>query len=220
MANDYKNRGSRGKPPAKKRRSSPQRKRRPAAKASLVDRARAAGWGKFLAGLIIGAVAVSTWLFTSNNNHTEAQTDCPVVDEKICPVVEERIAIPEVDEPRYDFYAMLEQIEVVVPDIEDELPASSRSNNNGNRPNRPTPASNAAYILQAGSFRNAKDAETRKAELALLGFEASIQSIALAADDTRHRVRVGPFSNSRKISLAQSKLLNNGIDVLLIRVTE
>jgi len=72
------------------------------------------------------------------------------------------------------------------------------------------------YYLQAGAFREVSDAESARAKLALLGFEASVTD---RSTDTGvlHRVRVGPFTQVEDMNKVRSKLSENGIDVAVVR---
>lgn len=72
------------------------------------------------------------------------------------------------------------------------------------------------YYLQAGAFREVADAESTRAKLALLGFEAAVSD---RATDTGvlHRVRMGPFTQLDAMNRARSKLSENGVDVAVVR---
>ena len=65
-------------------------------------------------------------------------------------------------------------------------------------------------ILQVGSFHSASEADSLKAQLALLGLQASVKS-ALVNDDTWHRVQLGPFSSETNLSRAKNLLIENSI---------
>jgi len=108
----------------------------------------------------------------------------------------------------YDFFTVLPEMEVVVP--EQELKDSS-----GGQSRMPqTDTEN--YLLQVGSFRQAGDAEQMKARLALLGMTAKIQSVNVN-NATWHRVRVGPVTGARQADELRSRLANNGIDSLVMK---
>ncbi|MBN9286444.1 MAG: SPOR domain-containing protein [Gammaproteobacteria bacterium] len=62
------------------------------------------------------------------------------------------------------------------------------------------------YVIQAGSFRQLSQAEELKAQLALSGFEASIQTFKLSPRDTRYRVFIGPFTSKDKADFQQAQL--------------
>mgnify|MGYP000559025921 CR=1 FL=1 len=78
---------------------------------------------------------------------------------------------------RYDFFTVLPEMEVVVP--EQELSRQTR-------PEAPVPAQadGEQYILQVGSFQERADAEQRKARLALMGESATIQTVTVNDHET------------------------------------
>lgn len=73
------------------------------------------------------------------------------------------------------------------------------------------------YYLQAGAFRGKADAESMKAKLALLGFEASV-SERQADNGTLYRVRIGPFNQMETMNRVRGKLSDNGVDVAVVRI--
>jgi len=109
-------------------------------------------------------------------------------------------------EPKFNFYTILPELEVLIPDAETRPPESKYE--------RSTAAGAAAgkqYILQAGSFRNQDDADKLKATLALLGFEANVQNVTIN-QEAWHRVRLGPYANTsdlyRNINLLHEHDIN------------
>lgn len=72
------------------------------------------------------------------------------------------------------------------------------------------------YYLQAGAFREMADAESTRAKLALLGFEAAI-SDRNSDSGVLHRVRVGPYNQVEAMNKARAKLLDSGVDVAIVR---
>jgi cell division protein FtsN len=125
-------------------------------------------------------------------------------------LVEEEIAEPS--KPRYDFFTVLPEMEVVVP--EQEL---SRNADKA-QPATQTTAGTVQdrYILQAGSFRNSTDAEQMKAQLALLGSMATVQVVTVNGE-TWHRVRIGPFQGARQADEMRRMLSDNNIDTLVMK---
>lgn len=111
----------------------------------------------------------------------------------------------EPEEPRYDFYTILPQAEVVVPDYEiktrvrEQLVGKTKA---------------AKYIMQAGSFREASEAERHKAKLALLGIESRVEK-AKVGNVIWHRVKVGPYDNPASVSTIKELLQKNGIGVIV-----
>jgi cell division protein FtsN len=60
------------------------------------------------------------------------------------------------------------------------------------------------------------DAESTRAKLALLGFEAAI-SDRNSDSGVLHRVRIGPYAQAETMQKARAKLLDNGVDVAIVR---
>lgn len=111
--------------------------------------------------------------------------------------------------PRFDFYKMLPNFEVVIPEQDKAVQRS------GDIAEIETPG---AYVLQAGSFREHADADRLKASLALLGIQSSIQEVTIDNAQTWHRVRIGPYTDLDKINDIRDRLQENGIPALVIRV--
>jgi cell division protein FtsN len=108
---------------------------------------------------------------------------------------------------RFDFYEVLPQLEVVVTD--DTTRAASP---------RPRPAeAPGSFLLQAGSFSAAADADRLQANLALLGFESHVQRVTID-NSVFHRVRIGPIDDADAAKKTQRALREQGIDSLLMRV--
>jgi cell division protein FtsN len=111
--------------------------------------------------------------------------------------------------PRFEFYTLLPEMEVAVPDAELK-PGSSET--------RKASAAPGTYYLQAGSFRLPEEADKMKANLAFLGLESSIQTVAINGADTWHRVRIGPFSDLAELNEARRRLLENKIESIVLKV--
>jgi cell division protein FtsN len=112
-------------------------------------------------------------------------------------------------ENRFDFYDILPQFEVVVPD-------EAAPQRTGARPRAPEPP--GSYLLQAGSFSAAADADRMKANLALLGFESHVQRVTLDGGNVFNRVRIGPVEDLDAAKRTQRQLRDAGIDTLLMPV--
>jgi len=109
---------------------------------------------------------------------------------------------------RYEFYTLLPESEVVIPD--QELAEHSKGAKSTTKPP-------GTYMLQAGSFRNPKEAKTRKGELALLGIVANIQNVTIGGD-TWYRVRVGPFATFGEINRVRNRLQDNNINAIPVKI--
>ena len=118
------------------------------------------------------------------------------------------------DEPVFDFYAVLPQMEVIVPKSDQETRPTQDSDDAETLKHR----HDERYLLQAGSFRNAADADKRRAALILQGYDVRVQAVKLDSGDTWHRVMVGPFDNANTMHRAQDKLVTAGIETLPIKV--
>ena len=110
---------------------------------------------------------------------------------------------------KYDFYEMLPNFEVVVPekekDVKRDLPATARVERPG------------VYVLQAGSYRNEADADRVRAQLAMQGIDAKVQRVAVDAD-VWHRVRIGPITRLDDLNKLRKQLQAADVDALVIRV--
>jgi cell division protein FtsN len=74
-----------------------------------------------------------------------------------------------------------------------------------------------AYI-QAGSFPTTQAADSRRASLALLGYESFIEH-AVVNGKAYRRVIIGPLNDNNEISRTRRRLRNEGIDTVLRVVT-
>ncbi|MBF8291830.1 MAG: hypothetical protein HW417_512 [Steroidobacteraceae bacterium] len=114
------------------------------------------------------------------------------------------------DEPveRYDFYEMLPNFEVVVPEreaaVRRDLPAALVEKA-------------GSYVLQAGSYREFNEADRVRAQLALQGIESKVQRVSVD-NDTWHRVRIGPITDLKELNRIRDRLREADMDVLVIRV--
>jgi cell division protein FtsN len=110
---------------------------------------------------------------------------------------------------KYDFYEMLPNFEVVVPekekDVKRDMPATARIERPG------------VYVLQAGSYRNEADADRVRAQLALQGIDAKVQRVAVDAD-VWHRVRIGPITKLDELNKLRKQLQAADVDAIVIRV--
>ena len=113
--------------------------------------------------------------------------------------------------PRFDFYKILPGTEEPVTDqqLKDAQQKASTA----------APVKDE-FFLQAGAFQNAPEADNRKAQLALLGLEATIQTATMPDKSVWHRVRVGPYTAIEEINRARDLLKQNGIETTLLKVRE
>jgi cell division septation protein DedD len=73
------------------------------------------------------------------------------------------------------------------------------------------------YFLQAGAYQNAADAEDQRAKLALMGIEASMQTVEVPEKGTLNRVRLGPYSSVDEMNQVKTELLKRGVSTAVIK---
>ncbi len=117
----------------------------------------------------------------------------------------------EQDKPHYDFFTVLPEMKVDVPE-QDPKQNSEQKIGQETAPE----TESGTYLLQVGSFRQAGDAEHLKARLALIGIVARIQTVNVN-EATWHRVRIGPVNGARKADELRNQLADNGIDSLVMK---
>jgi cell division protein FtsN len=180
------------------------RRRKPAGK-----KPGAPSWMWLLSGVLIG-LGLAYYMF-SKGYIPQPRVDPPPTGESASQGDAEEVAPADKKKKssRYDFFTVLPEMEVVVPEQELEN-------------NRQKPGSAAvqepleSYILQVASFRESSDAEEMKARLALLGLSARVQTVTVNGS-AWHRVRVGPVSGSRRADEIRRQLTDNGIDSLVMK---
>ena len=136
--------------------------------------------------------------------------------------------------PKFEFYTLLPEMEVVVPDEDlaapspapaesastDETGAADTAASTGTavEENKQTePASGSGhYILQVASFKSMNDADGLKAQLTLLGFRPVVQTVAINSDEKWHRVRIGPYADRDSLEAARVRLRADGHDNPLV----
>ncbi|HEY1077601.1 MAG TPA: SPOR domain-containing protein [Fontimonas sp.] len=119
------------------------------------------------------------------------------------------ITLPPKEKPRFSFYEILRDQEVVVPQ-------------EAVKGDRPPPAVAAAgegsFIIQVASFKAQSEADRQKAALALVGIESRIETITIDGKDTYYRVRIGPESNWKKVQATMARLEENDISAMVIKL--
>ena len=125
---------------------------------------------------------------------------------------DDKATIPPPPEPRYDFYTLLPEMEIVVPEQE----IRGKPEQGVRQVEQP-----GIYYLQVGSFKNGEQADRLRAELAIKGLETEVQKVTIDNNNTTetwHRVRVGPFSDLEPLNQARRKLNAGGIESRLIKI--
>jgi cell division protein FtsN len=173
-------------------------------------------WFWLLGGILIGlGAAVALMLkgyLPELKQHSPSVDETPPGQTEAALVEEDTKRAEKPKKPRYDFFTVLPEMEVVVPDQELSRKAD--------KPETPLDTVSGdtldSYILQVGSFRNQADAEQMKARLALLGSVATVQTVTVNGQ-TWHRVRIGPFEGARKADEIRRMLADNQIETLVMK---
>lgn len=185
----------------KKRKTSPRRKKQQ----------EYPGWMWMIFGLGIGLSVALAIYMKDREPITIVRETTPQPASLASAMDNNREAAKEVEEPpesRFDFYDMLPNFEVIIPEEEPDV-AQDMEPRAVELP--------GTYVLQAGSFTEYADADRRRAQLALQGVESRIQRVTID-DKTFHRVRIGPTRDLDELNALRSRLRAAKIDVLRIRL--
>jgi len=167
-----------------------------------------------LFGLSIGLV-VAAAVYVVDRRELPAQQ--PVAAQTAAVPETEVVEIPvqaadEEEEPhpasRFDFFDILPTFEVVLPEVE---PSARREPQTIEEP--------GSYVLQAGSFTDPIDAERRKANLALLGIESTLQRANIGGINY-HRVIIGPTTDRDKLNRTRRQIFEANMDALIYKISE
>lgn len=134
------------------------------------------------------------------------------------------VAKHDTPKPTFEFYTILPEMEVVIPDEELMAPDAPEAAETRAKVEKPTQTQTdmdgSAYILQMGSFRRYEDADRMKARLALIGIEAEIQKVSINNRDTYHRVRSGPYQTQSQLNAVRRLAKQNNIASLVIKLKQ
>lgn len=181
--------------------------------------------GSLMAGLVLGmivGVAIAggvAWYILKKNPETFHAKEAPHEPPKMAlpasaPAPAPASAVPEA-KPHFEFYKTLPDKPEVTPSrksAERPAPKPAPAPHVEAKPHQAAPAvPKETYFVQAGSFQNRDDAEKLKAKLALLGMEASIQTVNLPEKGVWHRVRLGPYQGQEEANKTIGVLKQNGV---------
>lgn len=203
----------------------------------------------FVTGLLIGLTAAVVVYF-SGLGHQPATPEAPGAPMAGLPAPPEPEPIVQEDhsalapastsagatgEPDFDFYTILPEIEVKVPEAElaePVEPAPPPEQPTVGQPVAPAPAAPApgeaaaiatppapvvSYIVQVGAYQQVQEADQTKALLALQGISSTIQRITKEGQGVWFRVIVGPYATAPEAQAARSRLANAGFKTLLLK---
>ena len=123
----------------------------------------------------------------------------------------------------FDFYSVLPEKEVVIPDAEltakakaeqvrAQQQAQAAAATGTTTPAAPAPSAGGGhYMLQVVATGDARAADEFKARLAMLGFAAKVYT-STSDGKTIHRVRLGPYASASETETAKKSLSENSIN--------
>ncbi len=183
-------------------------------------------WLWVLVGLLLGIglmvlVLVKDWMPLLRKK------DLPQPNPQATAPHESEVPVAEAKPPKknYDFYQVLPEAEVVIPDAELSAKAKAEQQARANPAAQPPTATSATatpatgrYILQTGSYPEPKTADEAKAKLAMVGFVAQVQPVTINGK-TWHRVRLGPYASASELEAAKRSLADSGINAIALKET-
>jgi cell division protein FtsN len=185
----------------------------------------APGWILFGSGLVVGAVLCAIVVLggyaPSLRRHDQPQPNPQATaPQASAPGIADQAA-KDTSKPTFDFYSVLPEKEVVIPDAQLSAQAKAEQQkaaaaNNAGSATSNTAGANSGYLLQVGSFPSGADADSMKAKLALQGFTANVQPVNINGQ-TWHRVRLGPFASATDLEAAKQRLSAAGIHAIALK---
>ena len=217
-------------PPAKRKNRKP---------SASLKRGLSHGFGMLVVGMIIGSLATllgqGVWLGDRGTGSgirkvvEQSLQQSEEQDQAVSGAPVEQVDKPQEQPISFDFFTVLPEIEMVVPDNRSSTPApppSSLSPSSGVTAEKsvssttPRVASKkSAYMLQAGSYRKKPDADRLKAQLALWGHASRIQKVTIQGRGDFYRVRLGPWSGYDEMVAVDKSLISFGIKTLRLKVS-
>ncbi len=171
---------------------------------------RLPGWSWLLVGLVLGGGLTQSLHLVLQAEKTP-QGQAVAVIEATAEPVNETLAepAPPTHQPRFDFYTLLPESEVIAPKVE-AYQSTPRDAENLPR-----------FMLQVASFRLLSDAQRLERRLLEMGFEnIRMNEVESTNGDTWFRVQVGPYQDRRVLARAQDDLARAGFDFLLLRLRD
>jgi cell division protein FtsN len=168
-------------------------------------------WWRWL--LVILLIAAFAYFLSSLSDTTPEKTTTtqvkPVPDKPAKTEPTEQVQKePELVEPEFDFYEILEDKEVRIPDY--EVKTRIREEKVGKT--KP-----AHYIIQVGAFREYKQADKLKARLAFMGIESKIEK-AKVGDIEWNRLKIGPYAKMSTVERIRDQLKQKGMTAIVMEV--
>ena len=135
------------------------------------------GWLWLLVGIAIGFVCAAGYYIS---RPTVTEETAVQAGDKSKAAGKKKISIPPKEPSRFAFYELLPNYEVVIPRESLKPETKSAEPATGNAPGE-------RFLIQVGSFKERKEAEQQKANLALLGIESRVEQVTIDKKDTWYR---------------------------------
>ena len=164
------------------------------------SKSRLPGWVWFVVGLSLGVFG-SFVFYVSQVVPVDAEV-AELLDQ---PKPNTSTARNKAEDLKWEFHEIFPKS--VVPIIEEYGP-------DGTKHQATTPAS---YLLQAGSFRQAKDADKLRGELILIGLEPKVKKIR-KDNELWHRVVIGPLDTEIELTRTRNRLAEASIESIALKV--
>jgi len=185
-------------------------------------------WVWLVMGYVFGSVSVGMIWWSLSPTGPQGESWIGAKPRSLRPAVPSSEADPEsaeateIEPLHYEFYNLLKEQEVVVPDEELEAkprkpPADKATTPETEVAAAAAPVPKSGYLIQVSSFQNARDADRLKAQLALLGLHAQVNKASIKGT-AWHRVRVGPYNSAQAVQQARKQLASNGHSALVIKI--
>ncbi|OMG66659.1 cell division protein [Stutzerimonas balearica] len=189
------------------------------------------GWVWLVCGLAIGGFLVFLATLEPGGDEIKRTKEPPQAKQQAKPKPQGE----QPPKPKYDFYTLLPESEVILPPEtkEPEAPAKAVTPEqaakldeeralaalSGQMPPPPPTVAKAPvtqFFLQAGSFRKQVEADKVRAQIILLGQDVRVERVTVR-EEPWFRVLVGPFTTREQLNLAQKTLAGSGYKNLLLQ---
>lgn len=182
----------------------------------------------FTFGLVLGGFAVGLYVMV------RTPIQAPAAGAAMAKVEPAKPA--PVTQTRFDFHDILPELEVVVSDNElksdlrrpeekkpeePKRPDTAKPETAKGDASKPPPAAEpgkSTYMVQVASLKTAVDAERVKAQLAMQGIQAKVQTVTINGKDTYHRVQAGPYQGAQAVNEVRNQLKAKGMDTIAIKL--
>ncbi|MBD3735188.1 MAG: SPOR domain-containing protein [Pseudomonas balearica] len=189
------------------------------------------GWVWLVCGLAIGGFLVFLATLEPGGDEIKRTKEPPQAKQQAKPKPQGE----QPPKPKYDFYTLLPESEVILPPEtkEPEAPAKAVTPEqaakldeeralaalSGQVPPPPPTVAKAPvtqFFLQAGSFRKQVEADKVRAQIILLGQDVRVERVTVR-EEPWFRVLVGPFTTREQLNVAQKTLAGSGYKNLLLQ---